>query len=54
MIAMKSRTFAKPETSEEGLPVASLKGEMEVAADRMRLGSAWRSSCKKERKFAVS
>ena len=53
---LKSRTFAKPETSVLGEPDSSFHGVTGVAADKMRSlpsGSA-RSSCRKVRKFEVS
>ena len=55
MTATQSRTLAKPETSDMGLPSVPAKGVMPAAAVRVKLlPTAERRDWRKERKFAVS
>jgi len=56
MIAIQSRTSANPDTSVDGVPFSSAKGEVAVAADKRRVepNSSALISFKNARKLAVS
>lgn len=55
MISTQSRTFAKSDTSPSGLPFASANGTVCTAALILDVGgSVVRSSCRNERKLALS